>query len=108
MLFGASTWLTNWSAYVSRAVLSQNVTPGVLPASIHGVQDLGNIYVSMAQVAKQARELQCPLDIRLVQLTAHGLAHLLGYDHDRPDTTAVMQAKEHALVQAAFNDTAPI
>lgn len=62
------------------------------------------MYISMRQVAKQASELSLPLDTRLIQLTAHGLAHLLGYDHHTQREAEQMLAVEKQWV-AALNET---
>lgn len=42
---------------------------------------LGDIYISISQMKKQAKEYQHSEKRELSFLTVHGLLHLLGYDH---------------------------
>lgn len=44
---------------------------------------LGDIVISLATAAREARELSQTLEERVVFLLAHGLLHLLGYEHER-------------------------
>jgi probable rRNA maturation factor len=46
---------------------------------------LGDIAVSVAQAARQARGPRRPLARELERLVLHGYLHLLGYDHERDD-----------------------
>ena len=40
------------------------------------------------------------LDDELALLVVHGILHVLGHDHHEPDETAVMRARELALLEA--------
>lgn len=44
---------------------------------------LGDVVISLPTAAREAHELGQPLEERVVFLLAHGLLHLLGYDHER-------------------------
>ena len=44
---------------------------------------LGDVVISLATAAREARELSQTLEERVVFLLAHGLLHLLGYEHER-------------------------
>jgi probable rRNA maturation factor len=44
---------------------------------------LGDIVISVPRAEKQARESGHPLTRELERLLVHGLAHLLGFDHER-------------------------
>ena len=44
---------------------------------------LGDVVISLPTAAREAFELSQPLEERVVFLLAHGLLHLLGYDHER-------------------------
>lgn len=44
---------------------------------------LGDIVISVTTAAREARELSQTLEERVVFLLAHGLLHLLGYEHER-------------------------
>lgn len=70
-------------------VLSFNI-PRVLPKS----RDAGELYISVAQAARQARRRGHSLASELQVLIVHGVLHLLGHDHKRPRETARMRARE--------------
>lgn len=52
------------------------------------------IYVSMGRAKSQARERQHALRCELVLLTLHGLLHLQGHDHVKPEEARRMRAAE--------------
>jgi probable rRNA maturation factor len=56
--------------------------PAVVP---EGLQLLGDVVIAPAIAARQALERGHTLDDELALLMAHGLLHLLGYDHDTPE-----------------------
>ena len=43
---------------------------------------LGDVIVSLPIAAREAGDLEQPLEARVVYLVIHGLLHLLGYDHE--------------------------
>ena len=66
---------------------------------------LGDVVISLETAARQAEALGIDCDARLRTLLIHGLAHLLGYDHERSPVEARRQfACEREL--AACLDTA--
>lgn len=90
-----------------------------LPAGVHGldaarrlspgpdgVVQLGDVVISGAQAARQARRRRWPLSSEVAFLAAHGVLHLLGYD-DETDAgyremlalgrTAVASARERSV-----------
>ena len=46
-------------------------------------------------------------DDELALLVVHGVLHVLGHDHGEPDETAVMQAREQALLRAHHRPATP-
>ncbi|MGQ9904044.1 MAG: rRNA maturation RNase YbeY [Anaerolineae bacterium] len=67
---------------------------------------IGDIVISMERCAEQARQGGHSEDAELALLVAHGVLHLLGYDHDTPARKARMwQTQARAL--AALGLTAP-
>ncbi len=61
---------------------------------------LGDIAVSYERVLAQAAEYDHSPRRELAYLTAHGILHLLGYDHETgPDEAATMRALEEATMQ---------
>lgn len=60
---------------------------------------LGDIAIAMPYARAQAERLQHDETHSLMLMVAHGVLHLLGYDHDTPDNRAEMwAAQERALL----------
>ena len=55
---------------------------------------LGDVVVCAPVVEREARAHSKPLDAHWAHLVIHGTLHLLGYDHDEPDTARAMEAVE--------------
>jgi probable rRNA maturation factor len=62
---------------------------------------LGDVVVSVPTAARQARERGVELTYELTMLLAHGLLHLLGFDHDTPAKDRRMRAETDRLCEAA-------
>ena len=61
---------------------------------------LGEVIVSYPQTCRQAREAGHAAKSELAQLVAHGIFHLLGYDHEEPAEAALMRSKERQAMTA--------
>lgn len=55
---------------------------------------LGDVVISWDRAVAQAEEYAHPLRRELAFLTVHGLLHLLGHDHDAPESETRMRARE--------------
>jgi probable rRNA maturation factor len=55
---------------------------------------LGEIIISYPQAKRQAGEQRHPLERELALLVAHGVLHLLGYDHELPEQAEKMRSME--------------
>jgi len=62
---------------------------------------LGDIVISLDTAAKQARERKRPLWDEVTMLLAHGLLHLLGFDHGTRAEERRMTARTDLLIAAA-------
>lgn len=62
---------------------------------------LGDVIVSVETARKQATERSVPLVAELTMLLAHGLLHLLGWDHETPAKDRRMRAETERLCRAA-------
>lgn len=60
---------------------------------------LGDIYVSLDQAKRQAASCQAEFDQEVALLVAHGLLHLLGYDHREKHQETIMRAKERKYLE---------
>jgi len=76
--------------------VSDGATEFVLPPGqpVH----LGDVVVSVEKAREQAREYGHSISRELSYLTAHGVLHLLGYDHETEEDRRVMRAKEEAAL----------
>ncbi|MDH5477034.1 MAG: rRNA maturation RNase YbeY [Nitrospinota bacterium] len=62
---------------------------------------LGDVVISVDTAARQAREAGHSLEREMDVLLAHGLAHLLGYDHEKgPAQARAMKRMEKKLLAA--------
>lgn len=61
---------------------------------------LGDIAISFERVVAQAADYGHAPARELAYLTAHGVLHLLGYDHERgPEEAVAMRAREEAAME---------
>lgn len=59
---------------------------------------LGDIVVSLERCAEQAADYGHSYDRELGFLVAHGMLHLLGFDHQTPEDEAAMMAKTEEIL----------
>jgi probable rRNA maturation factor len=60
---------------------------------------LGDVYVCLDQAKRQADERQLELEEEVALLVAHGVLHLLGYDHQKKNQEAAMRKKERGYLK---------
>ncbi len=73
-----------------------------------GVVRIGDVVVSGAQAARQARRRRWPLSSEIAFLAAHGLLHLLGYDDEtRAGYREMLQLGRAAVAAAGVTSPAP-
>ncbi len=65
------------------------------------VEALGDVVISVPTAARQAKKQRRPLLAEVTMLLAHGLLHLLGYDHGTRAEEREMKAKTAELERAA-------
>lgn len=58
-----------------------------------GVRHLGEVVISYPTAQRQAREAGHPVERELAWLLAHGVLHLLGYDHAEPEEERRMRER---------------
>lgn len=64
-----------------------------------GVNVLGDIVISLEQALNQSEEYGHSLERELGYLVAHGMLHLLGYDHETEVERQVMRTLEEKIMQ---------
>lgn len=68
---------------------------------------LGDVIVSVPTAAKQARSRRIDILDEVTMLLAHGLLHLLGWDHDTAAKERRMRAETSRLCAAAAPSSSP-
>ena len=59
----------------------------------------GEIYISIPQVEKNAKEFEQSYSKELARIIIHGSLHLLNYDDSTPDAKTIMTEKENFLLK---------
>ena len=60
---------------------------------------LGDIYISLDTVLREAREANISVADHVAHMVVHGVLHLLGYDHIEDDQAIVMEMKEIKILK---------
>lgn len=63
---------------------------------------LGDVVISVPTAHRQAREQGHRLGCEIARLMIHGILHLLGYDHEKPDEARRMRRRERTLIRYLF------
>jgi len=63
-----------------------------------GLSHLGEVIISYPQAVIQADEHQHSVKKELAILIIHGVLHLLGYEHDKPELERQMRAREAEIL----------
>jgi probable rRNA maturation factor len=66
---------------------------------------LGDVVISVETARRQAKERKRPLDDEMRMLLAHGLLHLVGYDHRDDEEERAMNGETERLCAAASGAT---
>lgn len=77
--------------------------PFVTPPN--GVVHLGEVIISYPQAVIQAREHHHSVEKEIAILIIHGVLHLLGYDHEEPESERQMRAREREILSRVEGET---
>ncbi len=58
----------------------------------------GDLVICVPEVLREAQQYACSVEARFAHMTVHGLLHLLGYDHDKPEAAAQMEDAERTIL----------
>ena len=99
------TNVLSWPAHpLAPSVPGLAPPPPPAPRPPHGGA-LGDVALAFATVAKEAQLRDLALDAHVAHLIAHGVLHLLGYDHVDDADAALMEAAERrALARIGVRD----
>jgi probable rRNA maturation factor len=91
---------------LNKKFTNRNKTTDVLSFGMRGGEpkaipcpSLGDIYVSLDQAKTQAIEYKVRFEQEVARLVAHGLLHLLGYDHKGKREESSMRKKEEKYLK---------
>ena len=73
-----------------------DLTPFVAPPD--GIKHLGEVIIAYPQAVIQAEEHHHSVKREVAILVIHGVLHLLGYDHDKPEPEQEMRAREAEIL----------
>jgi probable rRNA maturation factor len=78
----------------------EELVPGVVPDHDPGGPPLmvGDVIIAPAYVGRQAVEYEAGLDDEMALMVAHGILHLLGYDHVEDEDAERMERRETELL----------
>ncbi|MBX5482336.1 MAG: rRNA maturation RNase YbeY [Myxococcaceae bacterium] len=81
---------------------------GELPRGVPGPKPLGDVVISLDTAHRAARAYERTVEDELRRYLAHGLLHLLGYDHEQSAAAARKMAKleAHLLGETGMIDEA--
>jgi probable rRNA maturation factor len=63
--------------------------------------EIGEIVISVERASEQAQNYGHDLSRELAFLFAHGLLHVLGFDHETPDDEQEMFGRQHEILETA-------
>jgi probable rRNA maturation factor len=67
------------------------------------ITHLGEVIISYPKAVEQAKEQGHSTEQELTLLIIHGILHLLGYDHEKPEEEAKMKTREKELLERAIS-----
>ncbi len=73
-----------------------DIAPFVVPPD--GKKHLGEVIIAYPQAVIQAEEHQHSVRREIAILIIHGVLHLLGYEHDKPELEPEMKAREAEIL----------
>jgi probable rRNA maturation factor len=92
---------TDVLAFSAKEEVGADLPPFVQPPD--GVLHLGEVIISYPQAVIQAEEYQHSVKKEVAILIIHGVLHLLGYEHDKPELELKMRAREAEILSQIEN-----
>ncbi|MBA7576695.1 Endoribonuclease YbeY [subsurface metagenome] len=87
---------TDVLAFSAREEIDAELPPFVQPPD--GVLHLGEVIISYPQAVIQAKEHRHSVEREIAILIIHGVLHLLGYEHDKPELDRQMKTREKEIL----------
>jgi probable rRNA maturation factor len=77
----------------------KNQTTDVLSFGIGDGEDLGDIFISIPQIKRQAKQFDISESEEFIRILVHGMLHLLNYDHKKKTEAKEMYSLQEKLVK---------
>jgi probable rRNA maturation factor len=87
---------TDVLAFSAREEVGANLPPFVQPPD--DILHLGEVIISYPQAVAQAEEHGHSVKKEIAILVIHGVLHLLGYEHDKPELARQMRTREKEML----------
>ncbi|MFC1952105.1 rRNA maturation RNase YbeY [Chloroflexota bacterium] len=87
---------TDVLAFSAREEIDAELPPFAQPPD--GVLHLGEVIIAYPQAAVQAEEHRHSVKREIAILIIHGVLHLLGYEHDKPELERQMKSRETVIL----------
>jgi probable rRNA maturation factor len=81
---------------------NKDKTTDVLSFPMEDEEYLGEIYISIPQVLRQAPRFDASPGDELRRVSLHGLLHIFGYDHIKPSERKIMRSKEETYLNTSI------
>lgn len=70
--------------------------------AVSGTKNLGQIFICLPRIKRQAKEYGVEVREEFARMLAHGLLHLVGYDHEKGEKEEkIMSTKQEKIVREA-------
>jgi len=89
---------------LNRQHRGQDKTTDVLSFAMEEGKDLGDIFISIPQIERQARQFGVSTKEEFTRILIHGILHLLGYDHKKSADAKKMFAMQELLLKKIYEN----
>jgi probable rRNA maturation factor len=93
---------TDVLAFSVEESISTSEVPFIQPPN--GILHLGEIIICYPQALTQAREHSHSADREITLLLIHGILHLLGFDHNTPESEDQMKTREREMLKCLWKE----
>ena len=90
---------------LSFALAAADEAPFALPPE---EASLGEVVIAYPTAVRQAKEAGRTIEAEVAHLLVHGLLHLLGYDHQRPQEEVAMRRQEKEILAGLPTSIGPV
>ena len=89
---------------LNRQYRGQEKTTDVLSFAMEDGKDLGDIFISVPQIKRQAKLFEVSMKEEFTRIFIHGILHLLGYNHQKVGDAKKMFALQELLLKKIYEN----